>query len=67
MYIFGGCADSNGNSRSKEVSLCFLAMPSLVDLCSRALGRHRWHSPEEVAELCLDEHLAELICDARQG
>lgn len=66
MYIFGGCADSNGNSRSKEVSACFLAMPSLVELCSRALGRHRWYTPEDVAKLCLDDSLANLICDIRQ-
>jgi hypothetical protein len=67
MYIFGGCADSNGTARSKDVSMCYIQMPSLVDLCANALGRHRVYSPDDVHEMGVaDERLAELICDMRK-
>lgn len=67
MYIFGGCADSNGTARSRDVSMCYIKMPSLVDLCANALGRHRLYGMDEVREMGIaDDRLAELIADVRK-
>lgn len=65
MYIFGGCADSNGTARSNAVSACYLTMPTLVELCSQVLGMARVFTPEEVHDIGLNDDIAELICDVR--
>ncbi|KNC85165.1 hypothetical protein SARC_02657 [Sphaeroforma arctica JP610] len=38
MFIFGGCADSNGNVRSNEIFSVHFAVPTLFELCRQAVG-----------------------------
>jgi hypothetical protein len=57
LYVMGGCSDQNGNTRSKEVGVCHIKMPSLFDLCAQAIGRSKLYSARQLANLGLPSEL----------
>eukprot|EP00122_Pirum_gemmata_P011905 Pgem_evm1s11041 len=40
MLLFGGCADSNGNVRSNDISSCHTNIPTLKSLCVNTVAQH---------------------------
>eukprot|EP00123_Amoebidium_parasiticum_P013091 comp21763_c0_seq2/m.30856 comp21763_c0_seq2/g.30856 ORF comp21763_c0_seq2/g.30856 comp21763_c0_seq2/m.30856 type:complete len:178 (-) comp21763_c0_seq2:812-1345(-) len=62
MYIFGGCADSNGNVRSNEISACYFKMPSLQELCLQAIGSSHLYDREDMVHMGIpDELMARML------
>eukprot|EP00123_Amoebidium_parasiticum_P021330 comp6554_c0_seq1/m.2325 comp6554_c0_seq1/g.2325 ORF comp6554_c0_seq1/g.2325 comp6554_c0_seq1/m.2325 type:complete len:456 (-) comp6554_c0_seq1:204-1571(-) len=57
MYMFGGCEDSCGNVRSNEVSICYLKMPTLQDMCLRVIGQSRLYSYNQLRNVGVPEHV----------
>eukprot|EP01134_Creolimax_fragrantissima_P005828 CFRG5828T1 len=61
MYIFGGCADSNGNVRSNEISSVHFKLPSLFDLCRQAVGQCELFSRQLLLKAGLHSELVEQL------